>query len=102
MFVIDVRYISHLGKVLALKPREDLLALCVLVRLPLVVLLPRLLPGGELAHRGHGETACFELILGIALALQHRRINRLEDKIVLGSGKVEQAQTVNVALVLGW
>lgn len=45
--------------------------------------------------------ALLKLILGISLPLQKRRIDSVEDEVILRTGKIEQTQPVDVALVLG-
>ena len=87
-------------KVLTREARQDLLALPVGVRLALA-LLPDLLEGGELAHRGHLVAALLELVPHVALAPQDGRVHSAQHQIVLRAREVEQPQPVDVALVFG-
>lgn len=46
--------------------------------------------------------ALLKLVLRITSPLQDRRVDGAQHKVVLRARKVQQAQTVDVALVLGW
>mgnify|MGYP007001964891 FL=1 len=53
------------------------------------------------AHGGDFVAALFKLVLSVALALEDGRVDRVEDEVVFGSSKVEEPESVDVALV-GW
>lgn len=52
------------------------------------------------SHGRHLVTTILKLILRKTFSLQQRRIHSVEDKIILRPGKIEQAQPVDMALVL--
>lgn len=95
-----ISFRTVLRVVLALESRQDLLPLFLLVRSPLP-LLPRLLQRRELAHGRHRVPSRLELVLRRPRPLQNGGVYGAEHEVVLRARKVEQAQAVDVALVLG-
>lgn len=81
--------------------RQDNLAVRLRIAADLC-LLPRLLELRELAHVRHPVSLPLKFILRVARALQHRRLSHgVEHEVILRARKVQQAQPIDVALVLG-
>lgn len=86
--------------ILTLESRENLNTIFLLVRLRLL-LLPGLFQRCEVTHSRDLVPSCFKFVLLDPSALQNRRVDCVQYKIVLRACKVQQAETVNVLLVLG-
>lgn len=87
-----------LAKIFPCKARHNFLTLLLLVTNALL-LLPSLLQSGKLSHRRGWMPAGLKLVLRVPLPLENRRVDCSEDKVVLRTRKVQQTESVDVALV---